>query len=384
MKKLINGKVVDIKNIELFELAAEGLARQSTAISNTSEGIVTNINSAILQKYIKQYDIFFKSMPYPLYAIESDIKYATLANFIKKINKIPLVMWVDKGLYIQIDKQSLMTLHIVNNTWSIVYVKELEDNTSMDNFINCVGYEDYSWLLNKIINKESTANYYETFMLDFLIACNYNDMIIKWELENILNFGKIPKKIELVDNKIIDITNNCEYTMDTFVVKTVEAEDKVTTWDLTKTTRVGALTSSKQIKIYGYDVYTKSLSNEAFRFSNMNEKLTKTELPGFQSLFTVISGIKNAQERKNFPVYKGFILDRNLIFTVDRSLYITKSNKVLEAKEIARGIELYGIDRNNIYFVKDKKINESITRESIYSYNLYDESIKLCNIRFRY
>ena len=68
MKKLVNGKVVNVDNIALFELAAEGLALQNTAISSTNDGIEGNIDSPLVRKYIKQYDVFFKSMPYPLYS----------------------------------------------------------------------------------------------------------------------------------------------------------------------------------------------------------------------------------------------------------------------------------------------------------------------------
>ena len=129
MKKLVNGKIINIDNIELFELAAEGLALQNTVTSATADGIDANINSPLVRKYIKQYDLFFKYMPYPLYAIESDIKYATLGNFIKSLSKEKIHIWVDRGLHIKLDEESGMTLKIVNNTWSIVYVnEEKQDN----------------------------------------------------------------------------------------------------------------------------------------------------------------------------------------------------------------------------------------------------------------
>lgn len=386
MKKLVNGKVIDIQNIKLFEMAAEGTAKRSTTVSNTSDGIPNNMNSSVIQSIIKCYDIFFKAMPYPLYAIEDDIKYATLANFIKAVVNSNLNYWVNEGLYIQVDKNTRMTLHIVNNTWSIVYTKCMDDNTSMELFKNKIGYNDYSWLLSKILKRENFNNYsyYETFMPDFLSACNYNDVVIKWELDNILTFGNIPKKIELVDNKIIDITKNCEYTLDTYVTGKIESDEKITTWDLTRDDKITSLTSGKMIKTYGYDVYTKSLSSDAYRNAKTSDKLSKTSLPGMQSLFLIITGVKNAHDKKNFPVYQGFISDTNLIFSVDRSLYISKANIVTEAKEIARGIDIYGIDRNNIYFVKDKKISDNIIKESLYSYNLSDNSIKICSIKFKY
>lgn len=383
MKKLVNGKVVDIKNIELFELAAEGLARQNTTVSNTSEGISSNVNSELMQKYIKQYDVFFKSMPYPLYAIEADIKYVTLANFIKALNKQPITMWIDKGLHIQIDKESKMTLHIVNNTWSVEYIEPHEDNTCIRDYEGCIGHTEYNWLLYKILRRESTANYYDTFMKEFIEACNGNDMIIKWELEHILEFGKLPNKLELHDNKVLDVNNNCEYMLDIFVTKTVDSGEKCTAWNFSS----GGVTTrqtSKQIKVYGYDAYVKSLSNEAFRYKDMPDKLTKTDMTGLQNMFVTMSGIKNAKDRKSFPVYKGAIVDSNLVFTVDGSLFVTKSNRLAECKEIARGINIYGIDRNNVYFVKEKKINEYITKEHIYCYNLSDKSIRLCKICFKY
>ena len=190
MRKLVNGKVIDINNIELFELAAEGLALQNTATSSTNDGIEANINSPLVRKYIKQYDVFFKAMPYPLYAIESDIKYATLGNFLKSLSKEFITMWVNHGLNIKLDKDTGMTLRIVNNTWSIVYVTDvIPDNTSLELFKDCVGYNEYSWLLRKIINKETTANFYMEFMPDFVKACNGQPMVIKWELENILTFS---------------------------------------------------------------------------------------------------------------------------------------------------------------------------------------------------
>ncbi|MBO5386753.1 MAG: hypothetical protein J6A59_01230, partial [Lachnospiraceae bacterium] len=263
MKKLVNGKVINIENIELFELAAEGLALQNTAVSSTADGIEANINSALVRKYIKQYDVFFKSMPYPLYAIEADIKYATLGNFIKAFAKNKIVMWVDKGLHIKLDTESGMTLRIVNNTWSIVYVKEhISDNTSMELFEHSVGYKEYSWVLKKIINKESTANFYNEFMPEFIQACNSQPMILKWELENILTFATIPNKIDFRPNKIINPQADEEYTLDIFCTGSVDTEEKIQSWSLSDSDRFGG-TKYKQIKTYGFDVYAKPMSDGA-------------------------------------------------------------------------------------------------------------------------
>ena len=380
MKKLVNGKVVNIDNIELFELAAEGLAIQNTAVSTTSDGVEGNINSPLIRKYIKQYDIFFKSMPYPLYAIEDDIKYATLGNFIKSLAKEKIIMWVDKGLHIKLDRETGMTLKIVNNTWSIVYNKDDNiDNTSLDLFRDSIGYKEYTWLLRKIINKETTANFYNEFMPEFVKACNGQSMVLKWELENILTFGNIPNKIDFKENKIINIEANEEYTLDIYCTGTVETDEEIVTWSLSDN-NIGSDKKCKTIKTYGFDVYAKPMTD----VSKTSGKLEKCKINGMHNLFMKLCGIKSANDMFTFPKFHGIIYENSLIFSIDNRLYITKSNRLMEPKEIVHGVELYSVDNNKIYFVKYKKITDKVTKESLYSYNIKDGIIRLCKTIFTY
>lgn len=381
MKKLVNGKVINVDNIELFELAAEGLALQNTAISTTSDGVEGTINSPLIRKYIKQYDIFFKSMPYPLYAIEDDIKYATLGNFIKALAKEKIIMWVNKGLHIKLDKDTGMTLRIVNNTWSIVYVTDnITDNTSMDLFKKSVGYVEYSWLLKKIINKETTANFYTEFMPDFVKACNSEPMVLKWELENILTFGTIPNKTEFRQNKIINIQADEEYTLDIYFTGTVDSNEMVQSWSLSGDIQNIGTPRYKQIKTYGFDTYAKPLSDGG----KTAGKLEKCKINGMHNLFMELCGIKNANEMNVFPEFEGIISDTNLVFTIEKRLFIAKSNRLVEPKDIAHGVELYTVENNKIYFIKSKKINEKISKDTLYSYSIVDGTIRLCKIIFTY
>lgn len=380
MKKLVNGKVINVDNIELFELAAEGLALQNTAISSTADGVEANINSPLVSKYIKQYDIFFKAMPYPLYAIEADIKYATLGNFIKNLAKEDVKMWVNNGLHIKLDENTGMTLKIVNNTWSIVYVKEDSvDNISMDLFKESVGYKEYSWLLSKITNKETTANFYSEFMPDFVKACNGQPMVLKWELENILTFGTIPNRIEFRQNKIINIQADEEYTLDIFCTGSIDTDEKIQTWSLSSDSNVSNV-KYKQMKTYGFDTYAKPLSDGV----KTSGKLEKCKVNGLHNLFMELCGLKSANEMNTFPIFEGIIVDNNLIFTIEKRLYITKSNRLMEPKDIAHGVELYTVENNKVYFIKSKRINDKISKDTLYSYNIPDGSVRLCKIIFSY
>lgn len=380
MKKLVNSKVIDIDNIELFELAAEGLALQNTAISSTNDGIEANINSPLVRKYIKQYDIFFKAMPYPLYAIEADIKYATLGNFIKSLSKEHVTMWVDKGLNIKLDKETGMTLRIVNNTWSIVYSKETRtDNTSMELFKNSVGYNEYSWLLRKIVNKETTVNFYTEFMPDFVKACNGQTMVIKWELENILTFGNIPNRIEFRPNKIISLEADEEYTLDIFCTGTVETDDMIPSFNLSADVCSGKM-KYKTIKTYGFDAYVKPLSDGA----KTSGKFEKCKVTGLHNLFMQLCAIKTSNELTKFPYFEGIISDNMLVFVIDKRLYLAKSNRIMEPKDIAHGVELYSVEKGKIYFIKSKKINDKISKESLYSYTIHSGALRLCKTLFSY
>lgn len=379
MKKLVNGKVVNIKNIELFELAAEGLALQNTTTSATKEGIESVIDSELVSKYIKEYDIFFRSMPYPLYAVESDIKYVTLGVFIKALSSSHIDMWVDKGLHINLDKDTGMTLKIVNNTWSIEYNKEpQQDNISLSLFNKSIGYNEYSWVLNKIINNEKTNTFYEQFMPEFVKACNNDPMILKWELENILTFSNIPKKIELRPNRIIDFISEEEYMLDIFCTGTSESTDKVQSLSLIN---ISDITSSyKKIRTYGFESYVKHLSG----YSNKKDKIVKKSIVGLQNLFNQLCAIKNAKDISTFPTFYGIIQDSNLIFIVDNKLYISKSNRIESNKDIAHGIQFYSIENNKVYFTKSKKVNNKISKDTLYCYNISDGLTRVCKIIFTY
>jgi len=378
MKKLVNSKVIDIDNIELFELGAEGLAMQSTTISKTSDGIDQDINSPIVQRYIKLYDIFLKSMPYPLYAIENDVKYATLANFIKQSVRDEIEIWVENGLFIKLEKDTGMSLHLINNTWSIEYIKQIkEDNTDIELFKDSVGYNEYKWVLDKVSHRETTKNFYKEFMPKFIEACNEEPMVINWELKNILTFSSIPNQIELKQNTIINIADDCEYSFDIFCNGTIETGEKALTWDFTGDD-INSNIRNKVIRTYDFDSYIKKLTAGA----KESDKMSKCNLIGLRNVFTQLCAIKNSNEMNKFPNFEGIIYDNYIAFTVDKRLYITKSNKLMEAIDIAHGVSIYSADSGKIYFIKSKQINQYISKDTIYSYTLKNGSIRMCKIQF--
>ena len=382
MRKLVNGKVVDIKNVELFEQAMEGLAIRSTTMSKTSDGLNGNIDTSTVKRYIKQYDLFFKYMQYPLYAIESDVKYATLGNFIKSLSKENLDIWVKNGLNIRIDKETGMTLKIVNNTWSIIYdTKKHEDNTAMNNFSDCVGYREYNWILNRVLNKESTSDFYKTFMPEFVEACNDNNMILKWELENMLTFGQIPQRRIFKANRLVDVDDNKEYFIDIYSDGTIEATDGSSVYTINFTTSEPTSTVRKRKeRAYNFDAYVKDLDENGSEKS----KMSKTRMVGLMSMFVELCGYKSAKELKEFPTYFGAISGGYLVFSIDGRLIVLNKDRQSEPKMIASGTELYAIENNKVYFTRSKGVTESIAKDTLYSYNLKDGVTRICKIIYSY
>lgn len=376
MRKVVNGKIIDIKNMELFELAAEGLARQNSATSTTAEGVAADLQSPLVRRYIKQYDIIKRALPYPLYAIETDIKYATMGSCIKAFSRTPIKMWVRDGLHIQLDSTSGMTLRLVNNTWGIEYVSDsFGDNTSTELYKDQPGYREFTWVLKKILNKEGTIAFYKEFMPEFTVACNNQPMILKWELENMLTFGSIPNKMNFPSNKVIDIDENKEYTLDIFADGEAEIEDETqTVWNFAGP-GIRTQQKKKTIKIFKFDAYSKRLDKV--------DKISSCKLPGLNNLFMQLCGIRTACEYTDFPNFIGAMSNDQFAFVIEHRLYVTKKSRLANTVMIATDVELYTIEHGRIYFTRSRHIDSKVKKDVLYAYSIRDNTMRACKVIYR-
>lgn len=378
MKKKVNGKIVDIKNINVFEQAAEGLAINRSTSSTTADTIQADLYD--IKEYVLLYNAIYQSLPYPLYALDNNIKYATLATFIKRKTTKSPKMWINGGLFICIDEENNIAVNFVNRTWAVVRVpKQLEDNTNMQLYKDDCGFADLMWALSRVLKKETTSAYYSSFMKEFVDACNGQPMVLKWELGNILDFGRIPSRQIFEANKIVDLESHKAYILDIFVAGTKETKDKQYSFSLLSEDEPEL--KPKVIKQYGFDVYEKK-NSENGQVKPNDDKIKKCELYGMTSVFNTLCFIKSMTEQQSFDEYRGFIIDNILVYVVRGRLYVAKASNFVEPKEIARGIELYAFDDGLIYFVKPQTIAKGIRKETIYSYSLKDNNLRLCKIQF--
>ena len=393
MKKKVNGKVIDIKNIELFEKAAEGAALERLAASLISDKLT--VEASIINDCIERYEAFYRALPFPLYAIETNCKYAAMGTFIRSTLEDELPMWVNEALYIGLNlddsTKSRLALKIISNTWGVVSVPDYEpDNVDIDRFKYEIGYKEYKWVIDKVLNREPASDFYKEFMTDFLEACGDSSMVLRWELSNILNFGAVPEnRLQLKENKVIDIETLSEFSMDIYLAGTRKLPEQEYVFVVGKS---DISLRQKTVKVYNYDVYEKPGERSIALEQSDNNRIQKNSLPGFLNLFKIISGLKiNAESQDTdyqsassleMPSFTGIIADRNLIYQVDNRIFICKAYRMDEMKEIARGAEIYGYDRGMLYLVKSSNIGRGIKKEVIYSYSVKDAKVRMCRIQF--
>ena len=380
LKKKVNGKTVDIQNIEVFEKAAEGMA-----INRTTASTISNIPENIMEKakeYIELYMSFYKSLPFPLYAIDSNIKYVTIGCFIKKKSQNKPKLWVSNALYICIDEETGIAIQFINMTWGFIKVETIkEDNTNLEEYQEECGFGDFIWALAKILKKQSTSTYYNEFMGEFIKACNGQPMVLKWELGNILEFGRIPDRIEFKHNQVTDLNSGDIYTLDIYITGLRETKKKQHVWSLFDD-EVEPTVKPKYVKQYGFDTFRKEIVTDDNKIEPNCDKIKKVEMFGMTSLFNTMCAIKNAAEHETFEDYQGFIADGSLVYVINNRVFIAKAHRFVEPKEVARGVELYSYDRGIVYFLKSKHIAKGIKKETVYSYSLKDGNLRLCKIMF--
>ena len=370
MKKKVNGKVIDI-NIDIFELAFEGLAMNKPNACSISDKTSENSNEA--NKIIEEYENVYKCIPFPLYAIENEIKYVVIANILIKKNKVSSNnIWVDKALNVKLEDNTV--IRFVGTTWSMISsdkVDGVRHSLKMKDYADSVGYPEFKWILQRLSSDKDLKDYYNKFMKEFVEACRNEPMILKWELSKMLNFGYVPDKVDMKSNRIIDTDGN-EYIVDIFSTgrkKTGESEFVINFCG-------GDLVSQKPRykTTYNYEVMEKS-NESTSKFKQCNKE-------GFAGVFETLVG-KGAilNNVGNIP-YEGIVVGDRIVYKVENQLYICGFNKYIRPIEIGTNVDIFSVENNSVYIVKNSRCESGVSKSVTYALNPADMQIKLCNIQY--
>lgn len=386
MKKIINGSVVNIKNFDIFELAAYGIALNNQVVNTTMQSIESGSNIEYVSKIIKIYNTVFNALQYPLYAVEHDIKYSMIATFIQKKGIRVSEMWVDNGLFIRIREGDSTAVKFVNRTWCLEKAENTENKSyNIEQFKGCSVYDEFEWTLEAALHDKKLSEFYNVFMPGFIEACKGNADIMKKELVNMLELSAIPERQLLQQNKILDYNLNRQYMLDIFATGSIDLNQSKELWSLTNGKTTVKQETDKMV-MYDFDLYSKAISVDAI-ISNKaaledSNKLNRCEMIGVRSLFVSLCAFKNVSKSTVFPVYYGLALDGNLAFTINGKLFIGKTSGVTDAVEVSHNTELYAISGNCVYFIKEQDTGNRVKKRVLYSYGLSDKVIRVRKIIF--
>ena len=373
MKKRVNGKVVDIRNIELFKLGYEGQLLNKRSISKIEDTIE---NKGILVKTaVTKYREYLGKLVFPLNMVEEPIKYTMLGMLLQKDLENQIIC-ISDGIIIKLD--DAVQLHMVAGTWAIealtIKAKRPFD-LSLEIYNSEVGYKEFKWAYAQLVNNKTTEDFYQEFMPDFVRACNNKKMIMQWELSRLLDFGTIPKKQEFGVNKITDFEGSKEYSIDVYCAGKREVSNNIYTLMNKGGKTILDITKEKK-DVYNFDIYEKSISN-------VNNKTKKVDGPeGLTGVFDAIllNGLSDDGLREYS--YTGFIKDGYILFEVNKNIYVADLYKYTGVKKLISNVELYSIENNRLYVNKRKKLLSGICEETLYSYDLVDNKVRLCRINF--
>ena len=373
MRKLVNGKIVDINNLELFEYALECKANKRQAI-NSIKLCKLGVDIDIIQTYIEVYERFYKSLPYPMYLIDNSAKYCCAGLFIQKEVDINNTIWVDNGLWIDLGIENRnIAIQFINDSWAILETNDKkESNLNLNEYKDCIGFTEFIWILSKLLRHETTSQFYNEFMPDFINACENQLETIKHELSNIFNFYSIPDKINLPMNKIVDIDNSREILLDIFLAGYRKSEDKIQVWGLDGSSHI----EQKNTEVYDFNTYEKHIGKNGI------DKLKITNIKGISALFYSLCSIKTACNIDAFSNFKGIMADNKIIYNINNRIFITRANTYEDPEEIAREADIYGYKPGIIYIVKYGQLLNGVRKEHIYSYGIKSKELRLCSINF--
>lgn len=380
MKKLINGQVVNIESdvLDLFEKAMEGtvtkksLANKIDIILESETGNLGQIVAAYYATYIK--------LPYPLYAVEEEIKYATIA--VEMQRKLKGVLGYTPKVKVNDTKVTVYSedgycIELASDNWAVKVEEHYEDIEStvvslkdykVDNL-----YRFYEWCNQKFLKRETLSNFYSFAVPGVLNACGRKPLIVKWELAKLLQFADIPSEATLMNRHFVDVDSNADYFLDVFWGGEYDENEghRVMVIDIRK----GAdklLSEGKSRKKFQYEVYENDKEN-----GRVQLKASKRR---FEPVFNVISSLCNNGEDIDTLSYKGIISDGYIAVEIGDRLYAGTIGGTIT--EIGMGTSILNMSGSKLYVTKNIKKARGAVREAVYIYDIASDTLKICDVQY--
>lgn len=378
MHKLVNGVTVEIDNIELFKMAAEGKLLKNSTVNKVQN--ISDKQMGFIKDVVGVYSDILKVLVYPLNSIENDMRYMCMAMLLKdKLDK-EIKVQINNAILVELDEDKVIKL--VSDVWGIEQKSEFKPavNLSLDYFKNMVGYEEYVWAYDRLSNGETTEDYYEIFMPAFYEACRKQDLVVGWEVERILDFGAVPSEMRFITNKLIDIKRDMQYYLDVYCAGNRETNESYLSFDVDEIGKPVMNKKVKKIKVYNYEAFVKGLKQT----DNRVEKLGQDSCVGISSLFDVLLEKGIEEDNLHLLDYTGIIEDDTLIFEVGNEIYLTNFNEYKKAIKIMSNVNLFAYEDGVVYGKRSIRLDSGLYEDTIYAYEVTTGKARICNINYRW
>lgn len=378
MRKIVNGTVVEIGNdvVDLFEKALEGNVTKRMLANKVETAFDSDIEE--VQKVVYEYYKTYSKMPYPLYAIEEDIKYAAIANLMgiglkKSIGYIPFIE-VEDGL-LSVYCCSGYCVRLSSDTWKIEHYEYADDSDAdavdLDEYSVSNLYRFFIWFCNSVTNGKDAKGFYAYAMPNLLKACGGKSLVVKWEIAKLLQFGEVPNKVHIEDRSIYSIDSGETYKVDIFWDGEYSSseKEKVLIIDL----RDGGTMKeeSDKRKVYKFDVYRNNKESGRTKLANSKK--------AFESVFDAVVNSSGAYDSDKVH-FTGIISGKYIAVEIDSGLYVGTFGSELLA--VGNGVKLISMNGSKVFIEKSVNKKMGARRNAEYVYDISSDTLKVCNIAY--
>ena len=382
MKKLINGQPLDIGSdvIELFEKGLEGNVTKKmlqTKIDVKVEGSSDEIGE-VVSEYYNAYIRF----PYPLYAVEDDIKYATIA--VQMQRRLPkLIKYCPKvkvgGGKVKVFSDDGYCIELASDNWAIVmehYDEDDDGKIDIDSYKDSALFRFYKWCLDKMEKSEQLSGFYNFAIPGLLTACNGKPMVVKWELAKLLQFNDVPSQVSIPNRVFIDTSTGSEYMLDMFWEGKYKANPEVKTLviDL-RSDATEKFYDANDEKLYSFEVYDNN--RERGRVVLKNSKRL------FASIADVIGSVCNEKcLNVDRLEYRGLISEGYIALQVADDIYTGRLDGKTPLSQTGNYVDIVNMSGSKL-FVKKSFKKEGAIRQAYYVYDIVSDKLKVCDVNYR-
>lgn len=381
MRKAINGKIVTIDNMEIFRQAEKDLLVNRSCTSSLDDMCIymDEFEADIVNDVVMYYRTLYEALPYPLYALDTPIKYATLGLLIKQSIPEIDVYVEDCSLKIAIEQCNFWAIQFINKSYKVAgFSKEGKDKVEdLSKYQNTKYYIYFEYVFNKLDFSDSSeyvdlTDFYSLISSNILSACQSKEDIAA-QLGEILKIKDVPRRAFFKSNVIVDVSNGKEYIIN-FIRDGVDESSEPSGMKCISlvTGKVTNSISKDVTQLWKLDCYVRE---------DDDSKLKPSTRTGFYTLFYTLCSIREANKLSYFPDFKAVIVDGRIVVEINRKVYVAPSDRLGNLKEVAESARLFSMSKNNIYIeVEDK--NGQIVESSIYCYNTRKDVMELCQTRY--